>query len=160
MKSSTLVHDKTKSCGCLHKEVMKQTNKPTHGWSRHKLYGVWSAMMSRCYNKDSEKFMGYGGRGIFVHPSWWDVATFCEDNIAYWTEGLSIDRVDNDGPYSKENTRWTTQTEQMRNVRRNRHVFVDGRRVTLAEAEEVTGWIIKPAKGSKKTIHVYTSNPT
>lgn len=144
----------TKSCGCIQREMLHARNKPKHGWSRHKLYGVWRAMMRRCYDEGDPKYADYGGRGIVVDPRWHSLVRFCEDNISSWAEGLQLDRKDNDGPYSPGNTRWVTRTVNMRNRRSSRHVVLNGRRVTLAEFQELTGWKLASSPGAARLVIV------
>ena len=158
--TASLVHGETTSCGCLAIEILSKRNstRVKHGWSSHKLYGVWRAMMDRCYNPENQKFADYGGRGISVCKSWHDVSEFCIANIEGWRDGLTMDRKDNNGPYSPENVRWVTQTVQMRNNRRNRHVILNGRRVTLAEMEEITGWKIYPVRADHFNLNINMEN--
>lgn len=144
----SLMSGVTSSCGCLAKQKLAERNstRATHGWSSHKLYGVWRAMMARCYDPKNKKYADYGGRGITVCEAWHDIDNFCTANIDKWRDGLTMDREDNDGGYSPDNVRWVTQKFQMRNNRRNRHVILNGRKVTLAEAQEITGWRINPTR--------------
>ena len=86
--------------------------------------------MRRCYSKEDKSYRNYGGRGIFVCDRWHDIRNFIADLWDTWPEpdsGLSLDRIDNDGPYSPDNTRWATQSEQCRNTRRNRQVTYRGK---------------------------------
>jgi len=85
-----------------------------HGCWSHELYPVWHSMMARCYKASHHKYKNYGLRGIFVCDEWHDVRNFIEDMSPRPT-GLSLDRINNDGPYSKENCRWATAEQQARN---------------------------------------------
>lgn len=76
------------------------------------------ALLSRCLNKYHADFRHYGGRGITVSADWQGkdgFMHFCHDMVPGYRDGLTLDRINNDGPYSKENCRWITQAEQNRN---------------------------------------------
>jgi hypothetical protein len=119
----------TRSCGCLARETAAElcrTVKPhtKHGQSsnRNPLYYLWTGMMTRCYTETSEAYHHYGGRGIIVCPEWHDVANFItwiEENLGPRPEGMSLDRIDNDGPYAPGNVRWRDQSGQCVNRRPN-----------------------------------------
>jgi hypothetical protein len=89
---------------------------------------LWRAMHNRCYNINHKSFAHYGGRGIFVDPRWHRKAGFeaFVADMGERPEGSSIERVDNDGPYSPENCRWATQMEQAKNKRNNRWLTANG----------------------------------
>lgn len=92
---------------------------------------VWWAMIDRCENPNSRAFHNYGGRGIVVCDRWHDFQLFYQD---MWPrpEGLTIERVDNDGPYSPDNCVWATRTEQGRNRRGNFLIEHQGETLTIA----------------------------
>lgn len=132
VKGSYLRDGRTNSCGCLRREQSSDRLKD-HGLSKHRLFGTWSAMMSRCYNPKDAAYDRYGGRGIEVAKRWHDVKHFIADNDAKALEGLSIDRIDNDGNYSPKNTRWATRLQQSRNRKSNVYLTHEGLTMTLFE---------------------------
>ena len=121
---------RTKSCGCLKAELTSKRSK-THGSPPE--WNAWRTMKDRCYNSNSNTFQRYGARGIVVCDSWRNsFESFSNDMGPKPSKNHSIDRIDNNGPYSPENCRWATRTEQSRNTRGNRILEFKGRSQCVA----------------------------
>lgn len=99
----------------------------------HPLYKVWLQMKQRCTNPKNKQWLNYGGRGITLCTEWRTFAGFFADMNAGYAAGLSIDRVDNEKGYSRENCRWATPAEQSRNTRRNVWVTFRGKTQPLQD---------------------------
>lgn len=128
-----LQRGKVKSCGCLNAERIKR-----HGKATSYVYGVWKQMIQRCENPKNPAYHNYGGRGISVCEEWHDFEAFFSD-MGDRPKGYSIDRIENDKGYSKENCKWSTMSEQLNNTRRNRMVTLNGRTQTMEQWSQETG---------------------
>jgi hypothetical protein len=105
----------TNSCGCIKNETTGNLNK-THGMAGTPTHGTWKHIIQRCTNLNSKDYKDYGGRGITVCERWLSFENFLED-MGLKPKRFSIDRIDNDRGYFKENCRWASQTIQSRNRR-------------------------------------------
>lgn len=115
VSNHSLKSGNTKSCGCLHKEILIQRNKDNriHHPENERLLRIWRAMLHRCYKETDEHYDYYGGRGIKVCDNWRDFENFQNWALANgYTDDLTIDRVDGDKDYCPENCSWTTMTVQ------------------------------------------------
>jgi len=107
-----------------------------HGCWNHELYPVWHSMMARCYKTHHHKYKNYGGRGVYVCEQWHDIRNFIAD-MSPRPIGLTLDRINNDGPYRKENCRWATKEQQARNSTKSK--LTDDIRVQIINNYEKYG---------------------
>ncbi len=133
---------RSKSCGCLAIEIASKLSL-THGESRHgnesKEFTTWNAMLCRCSNKTHKQWDAYGGRGIFVCDRWKKSFENFLADMGRRPEKHSLDRINNDGPYSPENCRWATRSQQCGNTRRNKKLTAFGQTKNLIDWARDTG---------------------
>jgi len=142
VRGAHLTHGKILSCGCYHAD---QTAR--HRMTKTPTYHVYHNMMGRCYRESHFKYPSYGARGIMVCDRWKEsFENFCQD-MGLKPRGKSIERVNNNGPYSPENCRWATMKEQQRNTRMNRIIEHNGITLCMAEWAEKTGLTYKAIEG-------------
>ena len=123
--------------------IMNWNNKLkiTHGMTGDKFYWIWKSIKQRCYNNKCRGFINYGGRGIKVCDSWHNFINFRDDMYESYLNHLNefgsrqttVDRIDNDGDYCKDNCRWATMRQQANNVRNNLMIEFKGEIKTLSE---------------------------
>jgi hypothetical protein len=134
IESENLKTGKTRSCGCLQKE-MKSKPRPhlkIYSYEEYPLRHIWKLMMRRCYNSTDPTHRYYGARGIKVCERWHDYWQFKED---MWPrpEGLTLERIDNDGDYAPINCKWATVCEQTNNRRTSKKITMNGESKTIPD---------------------------
>lgn len=112
IRASELSRGHKLSCGCRHMD--------THGLLHSRFYGIFYHVVQRCNNPNNDRYHRYGGRGIKC--LWNTFQEFYDDMYESYQEHFeehsgdtTIDRIDNDGNYCKENCRWLTNKEQQAN---------------------------------------------
>ncbi len=135
MRAGNIQRKGIKSCGCLQYEFSPNKKHGLHGT---RTYIAWGGIKRRCLNKKEKGYKNYGGRGITFCKKWDSFEGFYAD-MGDAPPGMSIERIDNNKGYSKENCRWATRIEQANNKRSNRFLDFNGNKMTLAQWSKKTG---------------------
>ena len=125
------------SCGCLHREITASINR-THGKTRTKIYAIWRSMMQRCYDNNSHAYDRYGKRGIEVCDRWKKFENFYAD-MGDKPQGMSLERIDNNGNYEPSNVIWASDKAQANNRRSNVILEYQGRKQTMQQWADESG---------------------
>lgn len=96
---------------------------------RQKLCQTWNDMKKRCYNPKNHDYCYYGGKGIILSESWLTFENFWNDMNGAYFEGATIDRIDSKGPYSRDNCRWLTRSENTSRAHKGKVVSAQQRRM-------------------------------
>ena len=130
--ANALRQGNTQSCGCWRQERLHESRNRTHGESKcgskdsqpSREYRTWNGLKERCRNPKNKDFANYGGRGITVCDRWLESYENFLADMGRCPPDHSIDRIHNDGPYSPDNCRWATDSQQNKNrraLKRNDH---------------------------------------
>jgi hypothetical protein len=127
------------SCGCIPLERRRTQGGLTK--TQRLLYSRWNMAIRRCHDPECPGYEHYGGRGIVVCPGWRNsFVKFFQWAVANgWDPALELDRVDNDGPYSPENCRFTTRRVNSLNRRKTVRLSMGGVTIPLVVAAEAVG---------------------
>jgi hypothetical protein len=130
----------TKSCGCLHKEIVIKQN-TTHGDTGKRLHNIWKAMRLRCNWTGDTGYANYGGRGIKVCDEWDNnYLKFKQWALSHgYTDNLTIERKNVNGNYTPDNCMWISPSQQSNNRRNVLHIEYKGTTKKLIEWSEILG---------------------
>ena len=140
-----LVNGRTKSCGCIQKEIARETVKKAtakatkHLSSNSRLYNTWHDMKARCKYEKCSEYKNYGLRGIKVCEEW--EKSFL--NFQKWSmengykEDLQIDRIDVNGNYEPNNCRWVSPLLNSNNKRNCLYIDYKGEKMTLTQLSRI-----------------------
>ena len=150
---SKLLNGHTRSCGCLRRNMMTTHGHSGNGKNRKRspTYQSWQNMISRCTQPSNPAFEHYKKRKITVCDQWRDFKYFLAD-MGERPEGMTLDRIDNNGNYEPKNCRWATKREQANNRITNNVFLYSGKEYTLADLARTTGT-------SKDTLRVRLVRP-
>jgi hypothetical protein len=168
VRSNNLLTRSSIGCGCIRREKCRERS-TTHGRSRTTEFNTWQSIQMRCHNPNDTSYHNYGGRGITVCARWREsFANFLADMGPRPSPKHSLDRINNDGPYSPENCRWATKSEQDANKRSavlltymgstkipGEWARLTGIKISTLSARLKLGWTVEdaltmPTRGSKR----------
>lgn len=137
-----LRNNRVQSCGCTKRDG---SSRKSHGMTKTRFYRTWHAIKLRCNREKTSSYKDYGGRGITC--KWTSFTDFYNDmyisytkHVAkYGSSNTSIDRIDVNGHYCKENCRWATKKEQMQNRRNTVFIEYKGKKKTIVEWSQELG---------------------
>ena len=135
-----LIKGVSRSCGCLAKEALigrSLKHGATSGYVRTKEYRAWLHAKGRCNTPTDHKYKSYGRRGIQMSPEWEHSFTTFLADMGPCPDKHSLDRINTNKGYSKENCRWATAKEQANNTRRNIVIDFNGQLITLKQLSEL-----------------------
>lgn len=139
-RAGAVLYSITKSCGCARFESLK-----THRKSGTPQFNAWLSMVGRCRNPNHGRYKDYGARGITVCERWMKYENFLAD-MGERPRKMTLERKDNNGPYSPENCRWASYSDQMRNRRDTVLLTFEGRSMIAEDWRKELGfsrWIFR-----------------
>lgn len=156
--SAKLRNGKTKSCGCLRKEMLVKRNEK-HGLRHKRIYNIYCTMKARCYSQHNSNYHNYGARGIIVCDEWmgehgaenfikWAYENGYDENAKFGE--CTLDRIDVNGNYEPSNCRWISVKEQANNTRLTIFLTYKGETKSASEWSEITGISKNTINGRKR----------
>lgn len=131
-------NEHTTSCGCLKIPAVKKSS-TRHGMRQSSEYNIWRLMIARCYKPQSTSYKNYGAKGITVGDRWKKSFINFYADMGNRPEGTSLDRLENDKGYYKENCQWGTSLQQNRNRSITVKVTYNGETKAIMEWSQIYG---------------------
>lgn len=139
---------RSKNCWCFNTERIREMwlKNKTHWMDWTKFYNAFHWAKERCRCKSNKAFHNYWWR--WIKCEWEKFEDYQQDMYEsyllhieeFWDKNTSLDRIDVNWNYSKENCRWATWEEQERNRRNNHHIIYDWEIKTLSQWEKLWFW--------------------
>lgn len=126
------------SCGCSTSQTIKNTF-TKHGMTESNAYRAWTDMKTRCLNPKNISYKNYGDRGITIGEYWINSFENFLKDMGNPKSGMSLERLDNDKGYFKENCKWIEKKDQAKNRRNNIYVIFKSKKITVMELWKSTG---------------------
>lgn len=121
--------------------------KSTHCMSKSNTYSIWVQMRERCYRKNHKAYASYGGRGITVCDKWKESFNNFLEDMGEAKKGMSLERIDNNKGYFKENCKWETWKNQCRN-----------KRISIRDGDVYNDWLVKSKLSNQKKYNIECIN--
>ena len=126
IRAERVKSEHAKSCGCLQRELISGAA-ITHGMAKTRIYNSWISMKQRCLNKNNPRYEDYGERGIVICKEWLNSFENFYKDMGKMPKNKTLERIDNNKGYYKENCCWATQIEQNNNTRKNHFITFRGK---------------------------------
>ena len=135
---SSLRHGDVVSCGCWRRQ-QTHIRSFKHGSAGTSTYMIWKGIRQRCFNKTCEAYKDYGGRGITMCERWKNSFEAFLIDMGHKPDGMTIERIDNDGNYEPGNCKWATRKEQTLNRRATQLITWNKQTKCLADWSRTIG---------------------
>lgn len=140
--ASHLIEGHTRSCGCSRRESIQRHGHSCVGKVTREFH-TWMDAKARTTSPTCRAYKDYGGRGITMCDRWLNSFEAFLFDMGPKPVGMTLERKDNDGPYSPDNCIWADLRTQANNKRTNRHICIDGVTKTASQWARSVG--LKPS---------------